>query len=123
MCVSGYVPVTHTGRRKRASGARRLAGAESVTHTWRRFMSTSAVKIYTTFDSFDADQVIATLEYYDIPAVKRVKGSGQYVGIIVGRMTTHEIDVYVAEEAVEKAVDILTETGFLGETQEPDEEE
>ena len=86
-------------------------------------MPTSEVKIYTTFDSFDADQVIATLEYYDIPAVKRVKGSGQYVGIIVGRMTTHEIDVYVAEEAVEKAVDILTETGFLGETQEPDEEE
>jgi hypothetical protein len=31
--------------------------------------------------------------------------------------------VYVAEEAVEKAVDILTETGFLGEMQEPDEEE
>ena len=123
MCVSGYVPVTHAGRRKRGRGARRLAEAESVTHTWRRFMSTSEVKIYTTFDSFDADQVIATLEYYDIPAVKRVKGSGQYVGIIVGRMTTHEIDVYVAEEAVEKAVDILTETGFLGETQEPDEEE
>ena len=84
-------------------------------------MSTSEVKIYTTFDSFDADQVIATLEYYDIPAVKRVKGSGQYVGIIVGRMTTHEIDVYVAEEAVEKAVDILTETGFLGETQKKKE--
>ena len=86
-------------------------------------MSTSEVKIYTTFDSFDADQVIATLEYYGIPSVKRIRGSGQYIGILMGHMTTHEIDVYVAEEAVEKAVDILTETGFLGEMQEPDEEE
>ena len=30
-------------------------------------MSESEVKIYTTFDSFDADQVIATLASYDIP--------------------------------------------------------
>ena len=87
-------------------------------------MSTSEIKIYTTFDSFDADQVIATLEYYDIPSVKRIKGSGQYIGILMGHMTTHEIDIYVAEEAAERAVDILTETGFLQEMtedgQEPD---
>ena len=73
-------------------------------------MSTSEIKIYTTFDSFDADQVIATLEYYE--------GSGQYIGILMGHMTTHEIDVYVAEEAVDRAVDILTETGFLQEMPE-----
>ena len=30
-------------------------------------MSESEVKIYTTFDSFEADQVIATLASYDIP--------------------------------------------------------
>ena len=81
-------------------------------------MSTSEIKIYTTFDSFDADQVIATLEYYDIPSVKRIRGSGQYIGILMGHMTTHEIDVYVAEEAVDRAVDILTETGFLQEMSE-----
>ena len=34
-------------------------------------MSTEEVKIYTTFDSFEADQVISTLAYYDIPTVKR----------------------------------------------------
>ena len=78
-------------------------------------MSTSEIKIYTTFDSFDADQVIATLEYYGIPSVKRIRGSGQYIGILMG---THEIDVYVAEEAVDRAVDILTETGFLQEMPE-----
>ena len=72
-------------------------------------MSTSEIKIYTTFDSFDADQVIATLEYYEIPSVKRVRGSGQYIGILMGHMTTHEIDV---------SVDILTETGFLQEMPE-----
>ena len=42
-------------------------------------MAESEVKIYTTFDSFDADQVIATLASYDIPSVKRIKGSGQYI--------------------------------------------
>ena len=78
-------------------------------------MSTSEIKIYTTFDSFDADQVIATLEYYNIPSVKRIRGSGQYIGILMGHMTTHEIDIYVAEETVDRAVDILTETGFLQE--------
>ena len=52
----------------------------------------------------NADQVIATLEYYDIPSVKRIRGSGQYIGILMGHMTTHEIDVYVAEEAVDRAV-------------------
>ena len=83
-------------------------------------MSTSEIKIYTTFDSFDADQVIATLEYYGIPSVKRIRGSGQYIGILMGHMTTHEINIFVPDEAVDKAVDILTETGFLEET--PEEE-
>ena len=30
-------------------------------------MSTEEVKIYTTFDSFEADQVISTLAYYRNP--------------------------------------------------------
>ena len=81
-------------------------------------MAESEVTIYTTFDSFDADQVIATLALYDIPSVKRIKGSGQYIGILMGHMTTHEINIYVAEEAVDKAVGILTETGFMQEMTE-----
>ena len=85
-------------------------------------MSESEIKIYTTFDSFDADQVISTLAYYDIPSVKRVEGSGQYIGILMGHMTTHEIDVYVPDEAVDRAVEILTETGFLQEAEELPEE-
>ena len=85
-------------------------------------MSDSEIKIYTTFDSFDADQVISTLAYYGIPSVKRVKGSGQYIGILMGHMTTHEIDVYVPDEAVDRAGEILTETGFLQEAEELPEE-
>lgn len=72
-------------------------------------------KIYTTFDSFEADQIAATLEYYGIPSYKRVKGSGQYIGIIMGHMTTHEINIYVPEEAASEAADILTDAGFLRE--------
>ena len=81
-------------------------------------MSVSEVKIYTTFDSFEADQVIATLALYDIPSVKRMKGSGQYIGILMGQMKTHEINIYVAEDAVDQAVGILTETEFLKEMTE-----
>ena len=83
-------------------------------------MSTEEVKIYTTFDSFEADQVISTLAYYDIPTVKRVEGSGQYIGILMGHMTTHEINIFVPDEAVDQAIEILTKTGFLEE--KPEEE-
>ena len=81
-------------------------------------MDLSEVKIYTTFDSFEADQVAATLEYYGIPSYKKVKGSGQYIGIIMGHMTTHEISIYVSERAADEAVDILTQAGFLREEPE-----
>ena len=73
------------------------------------------VKIFTTYDSFEADQVTATLEYYDIPSYKRVAGSGQYIGILMGHMTTHEISIYVSEKAAAEAVDILIQAGFLRE--------
>ena len=78
-------------------------------------MDLSEVKIYTTFDSFAADQVAATLEYYGIPSYKKVKGSSQYIGIIMGHMTTHEISSYVPEEVAAEAADILTEAVFLRE--------
>ena len=61
-------------------------------------MSTEEVKIYTTFDSFD----------------------GQYIGILMGHMTTHEINIFVPDEAVDQAIEILTKTGFLEE--KPEEE-
>ena len=38
----------------------------------------------------------------------------------MGHMTTHEINIFVPDEAVDKAVEILTETGFLEEA--PEEE-
>ena len=78
-------------------------------------MEQDDVKIFTTYDSFEADQVTATLEYYDIPSYKRVAGSGQYIGILMGHMTTHEIRVYVPEKAAAESVNILTQAGFLKE--------
>lgn len=86
-------------------------------------MDLSEVKIYTTFDSFEADQVAATLEYYGIPSYKRVEGSGQYIGIIMGHMTTHKVSIYVPEEAAAEAADILTEAGFLSEEELQDDPE
>ncbi len=86
-------------------------------------MAQSEVKIYTTFDSFDADQVVATLEHNGIPCIKRTEGSGQYIGIIMGYMSTHEVSVFVPGEAVEKAVDVLTQTGYLQDAEENEDGE
>ena len=52
--------------------------------------------------------------------MKRVEGSGQYIGILMGHMTTHEINIFVPDEAVDQAIEILTKTGFLEE--KPEEE-
>ena len=41
--------------------------------------------IYTTYDSFEAEQIIAALASGGIPAYKREKGAGQYVSIFLGR--------------------------------------
>lgn len=77
-------------------------------------MANAEEKVFTTFDSFEADQVIATLAQNGIPSVKRMRGSGQYIGILMGHMTTHDIDIYVPSEAVDRAMDVLADTGFLG---------
>ena len=38
----------------------------------------------------------------------------------MGHMTTHEINIFVPDEAVDQAIEILTKTGFLEE--KPEEE-
>ena len=79
--------------------------------------------IYTTYDSFEANKVIAALGSADIPAFKREKGAGQYLSIFMGMNTTQPIDIYIPKEAEERAVLILEEMGLLQVDEEEDVEE
>lgn len=69
--------------------------------------------IYTTYDSFEADRIIAALGSEGIPAFKREKGAGQYLSIIMGVNTTQPIDIYIPKTAEKKAVDLLEDMGLL----------
>ena len=71
--------------------------------------------IYTTYDSFEAEQIIAALASGGIPAYKREQGAGQYVSIFLGRNSLQAVDIIIPAAAEEKAVEILKETGFLQE--------
>ncbi len=69
--------------------------------------------IFTTYDSFEADRIIAALQDADIPAYKREAGAGQYMKIIFGMNNTQAIDIIVPASAEETAVDILADMGLI----------
>lgn len=69
--------------------------------------------IYTTYNSFEADKIIAALGSAGIPAFKREKGAGQYLSIFMGMNTTQPINIYVPGSAEEQAVLILEEMGLM----------
>ncbi len=55
---------------------------------------------------YDADQIIAQLSFYGIPAKKYYKGSAQYVSIFTGT-TSIGVYVIVPESELERAREIL----------------
>ena len=69
--------------------------------------------IFTTYDSFEADQIIATLQDADIPAYKRETGAGQYMKIVYGMNSTQAIDIVIPASAEDAAVDILADMGLI----------
>ncbi len=71
--------------------------------------------IYTTYDSFEADRIIAALKSCEIPAYKREHGAGQYLSIYMGANTTQSIDIIIPEQAEEKAVELLMDMGLIEE--------
>ena len=68
--------------------------------------------LYTTFDSFEADRILAALESNGIPAYKREHGAGQYLNILMGKNTTQEIDIIIPDTAAEQAADLLSDMGI-----------
>ena len=71
--------------------------------------------LFTTYNSFEADQIIAALKDNNIPAYKREAGAGQYLNILLGVNTTQAIDIIIPEKAEGRAKEILEDIGFLGE--------
>ena len=69
--------------------------------------------LYTTYDSFEAERILAMLRSNDIPAFKREHGAGQYLNIIMGMNTTQSIDIIVPAAAEEAAAGLLAEMGIF----------
>ena len=78
-------------------------------------MSTDDYSIYTTYDSFEADKVVALLKSEGIPSYKREHGAGQYLSIILSTNTTQAIDIIIPEKSMDRAIQILENAGIISE--------
>ena len=83
-------------------------------------MSSKEVSVYNTFDSFEADSVVALLKSEGIPSYKREYGAGQYLSILFGTNTTQSIEIVIPEECEERAFQALEDAGFLSPMEDED---
>ena len=74
-------------------------------------METIGKCIYTTYNSFEAAQVVAAFEDAGIPAYIKEDGSGQFVRILAG-VSNSATRIYVPEASADAALDILTDMGL-----------
>ena len=69
--------------------------------------------IFKTYNSFEADQILAAFQDAGIPAYKKEHGIGQLVEIAAGMSHTSLIEIIVPEEAEDTADEILINMGLL----------
>lgn len=69
--------------------------------------------IFKTYNSFEADQILASFQDAGIPAYKREHGIGQLVEIAAGMSRTSLIEIIIPEEAEDAADEILINMGLL----------
>lgn len=74
--------------------------------------------IFKTYNSFEADQIIAALGDAQIPAYKREHGIGQLVEIAAGMSRFSLIEIIIPEEAEDAADEILENMGLFGSADE-----
>ncbi|WP_027398263.1 putative signal transducing protein [Anaerovorax odorimutans] len=65
------------------------------------------VYLCTVKNSFEADILESKLRGEGIPTIKKYKGAGNFLEIFMGSNTTFPIDLYVPEEALEDAKNII----------------
>jgi len=70
--------------------------------TWR-----NGVYLCTTRDSFEADLLESKLRSEGIPCVKKYKGASNFIEIAMGSNSAFPIDIYVPEQDLEDAKNII----------------
>ncbi|HVI41629.1 MAG TPA: DUF2007 domain-containing protein [Anaerovoracaceae bacterium] len=65
------------------------------------------VYLCTAKDSFEADILESKLRSEGIPSIKKFKGASNFLEIFMGSSTAFSIDLYVPEEALEDAKNII----------------
>lgn len=69
---------------------------------WRDGVYLTTVK-----DSLEAEIIESKLRSENIPCVKRYSGAGNFMEIALGRNTTQDIEIYVPEELLEDAKNVI----------------
>ena len=81
-------------------------------------MERKAVKIYTAPDNLQAEMILEVLEKNGIPGYKRDLGAAGIMNLYSGNSTFGE-EIFVAEEDVPKAVELLEGMGLEAERKAP----
>lgn len=84
-------------------------------------MGNGELTIFNTYDSFEADSVVALLREEEIPSYKREHGAGQYLSILFGTNTTQSIEIVIPEECEGRALEALEGAGFIEASEEDDD--
>lgn len=78
------------------------------------------VYLCTTRNSFEADLLESKLRSEGIPSIKKFKGAANFLEIFMGSNSAYPIDIYVPEEALEDAKNIIVAVPILSD-EIPDE--
>ncbi|RHR55242.1 DUF2007 domain-containing protein [Clostridium sp. AF18-27] len=81
-------------------------------------MERKAVKIYTAPDNLQAEMILEVLEKNGIPGYKRDLGAAGIMNLYTGNSTFGE-EIFVAEEDVPKAAELLEGMGLEAERKAP----
>lgn len=81
-------------------------------------MERKAVKIYTAPDNLQAEMILEVLEKNGIPGYKRDLGAAGIMNLYTGNSTFGE-EIFVAEEDVPKAAELLEGIGLEAERKAP----
>lgn len=73
------------------------------------------VYLCTTKNSFEADLLESKLRSEGIPSIKKFKGAGNFLEIFMGSNSAFPIDIYVPEEALEDAKNIIIAIPILSD--------
>ena len=78
------------------------------------------VYLCTAKDSFEADILESKLKSEGIPSIKKFRGASNFLEIFMGSNSAFPIDIYVPEETLEDARNIIVAVPILGD-EIPDE--